>query len=115
MRIEGTALYMTRGDTEALTVSCPNRPFSKGDIVEMTVRQFEGFGDVLLYKKVSSFTEDGKAEIYIAPQDTDALMFGSYSYDVQVTFTDLGVKTVVKPSLFVVGKENTYGGSIRGR
>ena len=35
--------------------------------------------------------------------------FGTYSYDVQATFTDLGVKTIIKPSVFEVGRENTYG------
>ena len=107
MKINGTNIYMTRGDTEPLSVSCPDRPFIAGDMVELTVRQFDGMGPVLIYKKVDVFS-DGKALITLEPQDTEKLPFGEASYDVQATFTDLGVKTIIKPSKFVIGKENTY-------
>jgi hypothetical protein len=99
---------MTRGDSEYLLVSVKERGFEKGDVVEMTVRRFEGTGDVLLHKRIEEFTEDGKAHIAIEPEDTAELEFGTYSYDVQVTFHDIGVKTIVPPAKFTVGKENTY-------
>lgn len=107
MKINGTSMYMTRGDTERLLVTCPERPFGDGDVVELTVRRYEGMGAVLLHKRVAEFSA-GKALITIAPQDTEKLPFGEASYDVQATFTDLGVKTLVRPSSFVIGKENTY-------
>lgn len=110
MRVSNTDLYMTRGDTESITISCPARPFDTGDVVEMTVREMPGFGNVLIHKKVTVFTDDGKAVIYIDPHDTSNLAFLEYSYDVQVTFTDIGVKTIVKPSKFVIETENTYDG-----
>lgn len=107
MRISGTNIYMTRGDTERLTVTCPERPFSEGDMVELTVRAAEAYGAVLLHKRVTEFTE-GAAHITFEPEDTAGLPFCEASYDVQATFSDLGVKTIVKPSAFVIGKENTY-------
>lgn len=108
MTINGSDIYMTRGDNEIILVSCRERPFSDGDKVELTVRRVSGYGSVLLHKEVTRFTEDGKALIEITPEDTSALSFGNYSYDVQATFMDLGVKTIVRPSQFTVGKEETY-------
>ena len=107
MRISGTSIYMTRGDTEQLSVVCPDRPFAEGDVVELTIRRFEATGPVLIYKRVDMFN-DGKALIAFEPEDTQGLPFCEASYDVQATFADLGVKTIIKPSKFVVGKENTY-------
>lgn len=106
-------ILMTRGDTEQLTVSCPDRPFAEGDVVELTARQFAGRGPVVIYKRVDMFTEEGKAYIPLEPKDTAALAFGNYSYDVQVTFSDLGVKTIIPPARLTLGKENTFEEAIK--
>ena len=108
MIIKGTSIIMTRGDTELLTVSCPSKPFVDGDIVELTVRKAAGFGPAPIHKKVTRFTEEGKALFEFEPDDTSNMDFGTYSYDVQVTYSDIGVKTIIKPSDFVLDKENTY-------
>lgn len=110
MKIKGTSIIMTRGDTESLQISCPSKPFTSEDIVELTVRKSAGFGPPLIHKKVTDFTDDGKAQVLFEPSDTSKLEFGTYSYDVQVTYADVGVKTIIKPSDFVVDKENTYEG-----
>lgn len=99
---------MTRGDQERLRVCCPGRPFQEGDVVELTVRRCAGTGAVLLHKRVTEFLE-GRAYIDILPEDTAGLPFCTASYDVQVTFTDLGPKTIVRPARFHIGRENTYG------
>lgn len=109
MIITGTSVYMTRGDTEVLTVSCPAKPFQTGDVVELTIRMSAGYGPSLIHKKVTSFTEEGKALIVFEPQDTNDMQFNTYSYDVQVTYADIGVKTIITPSDFTIGRENTYG------
>lgn len=109
MIVTGTNLTMTRGDDECLLVSCPDRPFREGDKVELTVRRVSGLGPVLLHKAVTAFTQEGGALIEIAPEDTADLPFCTASYDVQATFSDLGVKTIVRPSRFVIGKEESYG------
>lgn len=108
MIVTGTDLSMTRGDNEYLLVSCPDRPFRAGDKVELTVRRISGLGPALLHKVVTDFTQDGKALVTIAPEDTANLPFCTASYDVQATFADLGVKTIVRPSRFEIGKEETY-------
>lgn len=109
MTINGTSIYMTRGDNETILVSCQDRPFQEGDKVELTVRRFSGIDPVLLHKEVTSFTEEGKAVLEFAPEDTAQLPFCIASYDVQATFADLGVKTIIRPSPFEIGREESYG------
>ena len=108
MIINGTNVQMTRGDTESLTVSCVDLPFEAGDVVELTIRKAPNASDIYLHKTVTEFTADGKAEFVFEPSDTEDLAFGKYSYDVQATFVTIGVKTIIKPSLFKIGEECTY-------
>lgn len=111
MKIKRHSIIMTRGDNEVLIVSLRDRRFTDGDVVELTVRQSAGFGPSLIHKTVTTFDNEGaegKAVFEFEPKDTNALAFDTYSYDVQATFPDIGVKTIVKPNDFVVGRENTY-------
>lgn len=108
MIIDGTSIRMTRGDTEVLSVSCPKKPFVQGDVVHLTVRFSAGFGPPMLHKKVTEFTDDGRALVTFEHEDTAHLDFGLYSFDVQVDYHDIGIKTIVKPDDFKLDKENTY-------
>lgn len=113
MIIVGTQLKMTRGDSECLIVSCNNvngtpRPLVTGDVLVFTLRKTTVTLEKLISKTVSSFI-DGKASVVINPADTAALAFGKYVYDLQLTLEDGTVKTIVKPSLFEVAEEVTYG------
>jgi len=101
---------MTRGDTEQLTAYAKNKSFVSGDIVEFTLRRTPASKQILLHKVVSDFTErEGKAVFHFAPEDTAEIPWGKYSYDIQATFADIGVKTIIKPSPFNLGEECTYG------
>lgn len=103
---------MTRGDNEDLTVYVPNKAFVSGDVVEITLRKSPASKQVMLHKTVDTFTEkEGKAVFHFAPSDTNTIPWGKYSYDVQVTFLDVGVKTIIKPSPFILGEEDTYANS----
>ena len=106
MRVLGTDLYMTRGDSEAISVTVSGYDIQPGDFLEMTVRKRYGSPPVL-YRKLESF-EDNKVLISIAPKDTSSLTVGEYVYDLQLTFSGT-VKTIVKPSKFVLENEVTYG------
>ncbi len=108
MNIDGTKISMIRGDDESLTVAARYKKFEKGDIVEITVRQYPGQGAKILHKTATEFTKDGKARFHFSPEDTGMLDFGTYSYDCQVTFHDIGVKTIIPPSTFEIRTENTY-------
>lgn len=106
MQVNGTNLQMVRGDTESISVTFSNYTPKPGDIVEMTVRK-NVKGIPVISKKVETFA-DNKAIIDILPEDTERLDFGKYVYDIQLTYSG-AVKTIIKPSEFIIGEEVTYG------
>lgn len=109
MTVNGINLSMTRGDTESITVSrADGEPFVSGDTVEMTVRK-RPESEKILYKKVTEFTEDGKAVIVLNSADTESIPFGGYGYDIQLTFADGTVSTIIKNGSIYFDKEYTYG------
>lgn len=111
MVIEGTKITMIRGDTESLEVSVTEdgepRPLVAGDVVHMTVKQRATDTDIAFQKVIRQFV-DGVALINIEHEDTKDLRFGNYVYDIQVTFADSTVKTVVGPAAFVLALEVTH-------
>lgn len=106
MTVSGTDLFMTRGDSESISVKISGYDIRPGDFVEMTVRQRPA-SPVVIYKKITKFSEN-KAIISISPEETSDLSIGDYVYDIQLTFGG-AVKTIVKPSKFTLGEEVTYG------
>lgn len=105
MKLAGTDIYMTRGDTEGVVVNLTNYTPQPGDVVEFTVRRKVGSGEIIY--KAAEF-EGNRAVIRIDPEDTERLRFGDYVYDVQLTYGGT-VKTLITPSKFTVGEEVTYG------
>ena len=105
MTITGTKLSMVRGDSESIAVT-PSRPFTAGDTVYFTVRE-SAEDPIVLQKTVTEFP-DGKAVIGIGHEDTQGLDFGDYVYDIQVTWADGTVKTLVEMSRFRLREEVTY-------
>lgn len=106
MRISGTDIYMTRGDTETISIMFHGYTPQPGDAVEMTVRRNVGSAAVI-YKRITEF-DDNKAVISIEPDDTTPLRFGQYVYDIQLTYGG-AIRTVITPSKFTIGEEVTYG------
>lgn len=111
MIVTGTKISMTRGDSETITVSIrkdgEDIPLVAGDTVYFTVKNDANTEDKVLQKVVTEF-DDGKAIIEILPGDTKHLPFTEFVYDVQLTKTDGGITTIIKPSKFIVGEEVTY-------
>ncbi len=109
MRINGTNIYMTRGDSETLTVQKKEGSFVSGDTLYLTLRKGSELGPIALQKVVTEFT-DGKAVFVIEPEDTEGLAFDKYPYDVQWTQSDGTVTTLITPekSKWEIGKETTY-------
>ena len=110
MTILNETMSMTRGNTEAFYVSCKRDGvaynFVPGDKVYFTVKKSIQSTEKALQKVVSIFT-DGKALIEISPADTKPLLACQYTYDVQITFADGLVKTVLGPAAFALGPEVT--------
>ena len=112
MRIEGTDIYMIRGDNESLTISMEDAqgnaiPFEEGDTVYMTVKKSTATQEKVMQKTATEFV-DGKATFEIEPEDTKELSPYKYVYDIQLTKAEGEVRTLIKPSAFVVEPEVTY-------
>ena len=112
MKTRGTNISMTRGDSESLTLRCKKNggtvPFADGDTVTFTVRE-DAESPIQLQKVITTFDEEGRAVIPILPGDTEGMDFGSYVYDIQITWADGTVKTPVTVSGFELTEEVTYG------
>jgi len=114
MRVNGTDIYITRGDTERFEVSLFDkeddiqRDFITGDKVYFTVKTSTQTKEKIIQKTIENFT-DGKAIVLLESSDTQDLKYYDYVYDVQM-ITDNGstVTTIIKPSKFVVEEEVTY-------
>lgn len=98
---------MTRGDSDSIVVSCPDRPFQAGDEVVFTIKVSEFTPDIILQKRATEFDE-GKAVFEIRPEDTSGLRYGGYKYDIQLTTADGAVITIIKPASFYIEREVTW-------
>ena len=109
MKIQGTSISMTRGDSESITVRITQgEGLTAGDRIDFTVRQ-SAEEPIELQKTVTEFP-DGDAVIVLRPEDTTPMEFGSYVYDIQLTRADGTVQTIIKPSKFKLEQEVTYNG-----
>lgn len=106
MRIRGTDIEMIRGDTEVIEVTLVDSeegeiPFEEGSTIYFTVKDDIRREEYAFQKKITEFTEDGKAIIKIYPYDTHFLQpRDSYVYDIQLTDAEKNVTTLVGPSNF---------------
>lgn len=112
MEFKNNDIYMTRGDSETITVSLTdtdNVPilFATGDTVYFTIKTDANTTTKVLQKSITSFI-DGKAVVSILPSDTASLSYGSYLYDIQWSRADGFKRTLITPSKFNIEKEVTY-------
>ena len=100
-----------RGDSESFPVWLEDeagvqQDFVTGDTVRFTVRRTTEDTVKHIAKTVTTFTL-GQAMINILPADTASLAPGRYVWDVEVTFANGDVKTVVD-GVFKVKGDVTY-------
>lgn len=104
-------IEMVRGDSESFKVWIEDVngvvPLVTGDTVYMTIKKSAELIEKEFQAVVTSFT-GGIAEINIAPANTKSMNVGRYVYDVQVSFADGTVKTIVQESPFVLKREVTH-------
>ena len=113
MKIRGTNISMTRGDSEAIKVTVKDTlgnviPLVSGDTIHFTVREHIRSKTKIIEKIITEFN-DGEALITINPEDTSNLRFTSYVYDIQLTKENGSVKTIITPSELLITGEVTYG------
>jgi hypothetical protein len=113
MKVNGTEMYMTRGDNETITLELYDQddvkiPLIEGDKVYFTVKTSTQTSNIIFQKIAQTFTEDDEAVFDIVPEDTKDLRYGDYVYDIQLTTVSGRVITIIRPSKFVIGSEVTY-------
>ena len=112
MKIQGTNISMTRGDSEAIKVTVKDIsgniiPLVSGDTIYFTVRE-NLLNPTKIIERIITEFDDGEALININPQDTKNLRFTSYVYDIQLTKENGTVKTIIPPSQLTITGEVTY-------
>lgn len=118
MRVDGTNLSMIRGDSESITIACFDQSgepllFNTGDTIYFTVKLNTSVEAKILQKIITIFDE-GAAIVELLPQDTAALQYRTYKYDVQWVTQAGRVTTIVPPSAFTIGPEVTFESPIVG-
>lgn len=114
MRIQGTNIYLTRGDTAYFTlivVDQDDQPIeiTGGDKVVFTVKTSVYTKNVIFQiPGTPSPGEENKVEFEVKPAHTQELDYGRYFYDIQLTRENGDVFTIVTPSVFFVGDEVTF-------
>jgi hypothetical protein len=89
MRINGKDIYVTRGDSQVITIihydenHNPVKFISGEDTVYFTVKTSAQTVQKAFQKTIINFTLEGEAVVQIDPEDTKDLRFGQYVYDVQ--------------------------------
>lgn len=103
--INGNTIEITRGDTGEFDIALNNidgTPYEpqEGDVITFTVKKGTQEKEILIQKTGQ--------HIEIKPDDTKDLLYGTYKYDIQVTFANGKVCTVVTPSDFKIKDEVTF-------
>jgi hypothetical protein len=104
VKVQGTNIYMTRGDTATINLSIKDDnkieyELMEGDVVVFSVKkEMEDKGYVIQKTFVDK-------TIVIEHEDTKNLDFGKYVYDIQLTFIDGKVSTIITPSDLVLEGE----------
>ena len=106
---EDNTIHLTRGDTARFsigrivnTVTNTNYTPSAEDTVTMTIKK-----TVLQADPCVQLIVPGGEVLHIKPEDTKAMTFGKYVYDVQLTTADGDVYTIIPPATFDLQKEVT--------
>lgn len=105
--IDGSTIKLTRGDTAYLTIPLTTEvgayEIHPEDTLTFSVKK-NTRDDEYAFQKVIT----GDNTFHILPEDTAGLVFGKYTYDVQLDDYNGDVFTVITPSTFEVLKEVTH-------
>ena len=105
--INDNIIRITRGDTGYFSVKLfkDGKDYTLGDkdTLVFSVKRRTTDSETLIRKELLASTL-----IRINPVDTKDLQYGTYYYDVQVTFENGDVNTVVQPTRFIILEEVTF-------
>ena len=105
--IEGTTIILTRGDSFYATVRVIDKgtgqpyEFQQGDSLKFGLKKSTCEPNCLIEKDIST----SKLELALSPSDTKTLPFGTYVYDIQLTFANGDVDTFINEAKFILKDE----------
>lgn len=111
--INGTSITMTRGDTLIVTVGMTQNGAAytpaEGDVIRFAVKNTTMVGGGANYKDEEPILEkvipNDTLQLELEPDDTKEMKFGTYVYDISITFADGSVDTFITTSSFELTPE----------
>ena len=105
IRITGTKIELTRGDTLNVYVKMCRKGEEytpkAGDVMRFAMKKHYQDAEPVIEKIIPNDTQ----VLTLEPEDTKALKFGEYVYDIELTFADGTVDTFIAKATFVVSEE----------
>lgn len=112
-KIKNTSISMTRGDTLIVQVKVMKNGeeyiCEEGDAIRFALRKPEKTADGsawvdanALFTKDINVSDPNNLLLQLNPNDTKSLPFGSYVYDIQITFANGNVDTFIPESSFTL-------------
>ena len=106
VKVSGTTITMTRGDTLVVEVGILNpdgTPYvpAQADVVRFALKKDYSDETPILRKVL----DNSDLKLTLQPSDTKELDFGNYVYDVELTKADGSVDTFICKARFVLSEE----------
>ncbi len=104
--IKGTQIKMTRGDTLRLTVTMVDSEGTEyipveGDVIRFAAKKNYIDQETVILKVIPNDT----LQLELQPSDTKNLPFGTYVYDIEITFADGVVDTFIANAKLILTEE----------
>lgn len=104
--IEGNTITLTRGDTLKAVVTPKYKDGedyvpAAGDVIRFALKRRYSDADVLIEKEIPTDT----FLLHLEPNDTKALDFGRYVYDIELTYANGDVDTFIDRATFIISEE----------
>lgn len=105
-KIDGSTITLTRGDSFYATVEIKNANGTaytpqEGDTVRFALKEYYNDSEPTILKNIPT----DSLVLYLAPEDTKDLEFGSYVYDIELTKANGDVDTFIYEAIFELSKE----------
>lgn len=106
VNIDGTSIWMTRGDTLRATISMIDEEGKEYTPVEGDVIRFAAKLHYLdAEPKILKIIPNDTLLLALDPEDTKDLLFGQYVYDIEITFADGVVDTFIAQARLYITEE----------
>lgn len=107
---KGPTITLTRGDSCSFSVEISDaqgEPYElrDGDTVTFTVKKNTKTDETLIQK---TFGYGDALTVAIGASETEQLKYGTYAYDLQLTYAGGGVDTFIGPADFILTEEVTF-------